>query len=282
MGASQVTDPGSVGKGHLVPHDVDRLNGTTSQLSKRGRDLLRAPHLYGVQGQTQSRRGTPQHRQVRRDPVARVPVPQHRHVREPRLSVLQQLQHLSCHVRRDIPRQARDVASGPSEARHQTRCHRITRAGHDDREGAGRIPCGGRRRIGTGDDQLHLRTDQVGGKVRKPAGVVPGPAPFDGDGFPFEVAKALQSVAERLPARPVACSEDADTMYAASRLCLGGERRGEKRDDQHDQRRDSRHRSIPPNSASAFSSQKLMSISRYIVAAVVRCSWAFAWSPVRR
>ncbi len=39
-----------------------------------------------------------------------------------------------------------------------------------------------------------------------------------------------------------------------------------------------RHRSTPPSSASAFSSQKPISISRYIVAAVVRCSWAFAWS----
>ena len=38
---------------------------------------------------------------------------------------------------------------------------------------------------------------------------------------------------------------------------------------------DSRHRSTPPSSASAFSSQKRMSISRYIVVAVVRCSCAF-------
>jgi hypothetical protein len=37
-----------------------------------------------------------------------------------------------------------------------------------------------------------------------------------------------------------------------------------------------------PVSASAFSSQKVMPISRYIVHAVVRCSRAFAWSPVRR
>jgi hypothetical protein len=55
-------------------------------------------------------------------------------------------------------------------------------------------------------------------------------------------------------------------------LRVGGERRGEKRDDQHDQRRDSRHRSTPPSSASAFSSQNVMPISRYIVAAAVRSS----------
>ena len=35
------------------------------------------------------------------------------------------------------------------------------------------------------------------------------------------------------------------------------------------------------SSASAFSSQKVMPISRYIVAAGVRCSCAFAWSLVR-
>ncbi len=36
------------------------------------------------------------------------------------------------------------------------------------------------------------------------------------------------------------------------------------------------------SSASAWASQKPMSISRYIVAAVVRCCWAFPPSPVRR
>src|SRR5262245_41599917 len=36
------------------------------------------------------------------------------------------------------------------------------------------------------------------------------------------------------------------------------------------------------DSSAAFSSQKFMPISRYIVLAVVRCSSAFAWSPVLR
>jgi hypothetical protein len=42
------------------------------------------------------------------------------------------------------------------------------------------------------------------------------------------------------------------------------------------------HQHRPLSSASALSSQKLMSISRYIVAAVVRCSLALTESPVRR
>ena len=42
------------------------------------------------------------------------------------------------------------------------------------------------------------------------------------------------------------------------------------------------HQTSPPVSASAFSSQKGISISRNIVVAVVRCSWACSRLPVRQ
>src|SRR5262249_14996204 len=135
----QVNDTAPVGKRHLVPHHVDRLNGTTSQLSKRGRDLLRASHLYGVQGQTEGRRGTPQRRQVVRDPVARVPVPKHRYAREAGLSISEQLQLLSRSVGRDIPRQARDVASRTSQARDQARGDWIAGAAQHNWDSPSRI-----------------------------------------------------------------------------------------------------------------------------------------------
>ena len=47
-------------------------------------------------------------------------------------------------------------------------------------------------------------------------------------------------------------------------LRVGGERRGEEGQDQCDQGQDSHHGSTPPSSASAFSSQNRMSMSRYI------------------
>ena len=45
---------------------------------------------------------------------------------------------------------------------------------------------------------------------------------------------------------------------------------------------DSRHGSPPADAASARASQNPMSISRYMALAVIRCSCAFTWSPVRR
>jgi hypothetical protein len=57
---------------------------------------------------------------------------------------------------------------------------------------------------------------------------------------------------------------------------------GEEGQGQCDQRQDSHHGSTPPSSASAFSSQNPMSISRYIVIAVATESSLFARSPVRR
>ena len=75
-----------------------------------------------------------------------------------------------------------------------------------------------------------------------------------------------------------------DSRDLSRLLRLGGDRRGEEAEGACKKHSSfhARHRSTPPSSASAFSSQKVMPISRYIVAAVVRALGAFAWSPVRR
>jgi hypothetical protein len=64
-------------------------------------------------------------------------------------------------------------------------------------------------------------------------------------------------------------------------LPLGGEWRDEDCDDRYGYRQNARHRSTLPRSASAFSSQNRMSISRYMALALVRCFSGFVRSPVR-
>ena len=67
--------------------------------------------------------------------------------------------------------------------------------------------------------------------------------------------------------RPSARLSTADPVDLPRRLRLGGERRGEEAEGAQNERSSSHvpHRSTPPSSASAFSSQNVMSISRYIV-----------------
>ena len=60
-------------------------------------------------------------------------------------------------------------------------------------------------------------------------------------------------------------SEEPDPVDSPCRLRLAASGAARSRDDQVTSRQDPRHRSTPRSSTSAFSNQKLMPISRYIV-----------------
>jgi len=103
----------------------------------------------------------------------------------------------------------------------------------------------------------------------------------------LHVTELTHPVREPLPqhggrARIHRDGDQPDLVDLALRLRRGG-RRSEKRERESGDARTPCHRRSSPWSAfSAFSSQNHMSISRYIVVAVVRCSWAFVRSPIRR
>jgi hypothetical protein len=108
----------------------------------------------------------------------------------------------------------------------------------------------------------------------------------------FHVAEIAQAFPESVvrieplrPSRGVAEREHTDHRNLAHLLRPGRERCGEEAERQRENQYGSwlygESSSSSLSSASACSSQKRMSISRYIVVAVVRCSFATCCLPVR-
>ena len=124
------------------------------------------------------------------------------------------------------------------------------------------------------DDELHLRRTK---STVRPVSFGPAAplAPVDENFSPSTQPSSESPRERRRPIRAGRRAKDAMTpMHGAFSAGCASTASGAARaaQDQYDHRQDSRHRSTPPSSASAFSSQNAMSISRYIVAAVVRCS----------
>src|SRR4029453_18327012 len=127
-----------------------------------------------------------------------------------------------------------------------------------------------------------------GRKSGEPLGLRVRKSILDEEVLALDPPELTEPFPERLASTGVtggrAASEESNAVDLPHRLRLDGERRGEEAEGAYNEPSSlhARHPSTPPSSASAFSSQKVMPISRYIVAAVVRCSVTFAWSPVRR
>jgi hypothetical protein len=107
------------------------------------------------------------------------------------------------------------------------------------------------------------------------------PSPFNGDVLPLHVADLTQSFVEGSCKAGVRFKH-ANTRSPRRSLRLSGDRSREDTESQHNDERAEDGHSTSLIAASACSSQNRMSISRYIVVAVVRCSRACSRWPVRR
>ena len=109
--------------------------------------------------------------------------------------------------------QPRDVPAGPSEARHQSRPHRIGHAHHHDGNRLGGFFGGLCGRCIDGDDRVDLELQKLIRQRGQPL-IVSGRIPqLDADVTPFDVAPLLKLVAERFEqARLKVLRRDADTV----------------------------------------------------------------------
>ena len=84
---------------------------------------------------------------------------------EPGQRLLEELELLGADLRGELLAEPGDVASGPGQAGDQTRLHGISGVDHDDRDRRRRPLGGERRRLGGGDDHVHL----VAARGRRPS-----------------------------------------------------------------------------------------------------------------
>ena len=92
--------------------------------------------------------------------------------------------------------QAREIAIGPRQARHETGAHRIADRDHDERHSARCLLHGKRRGRPGCDDHIHLGGDELGDQRREAFVLSVRPAVFDGDIAAFLIAKFAKALAE--------------------------------------------------------------------------------------
>ena len=117
-----------------------------------------------------------------------------------------------CHARRDFFQHfeplrtqlaveeghASDVSSRACEARHDAVRHRVGGYCHDDGDGARRFPRRLRSRRAVSDNDLHPGTHELGREPRQALVLAFGPAEFDGEVLPLDVAEVTQARAQAL------------------------------------------------------------------------------------
>jgi hypothetical protein len=119
-----------------------------------------------------------------------------------------------------------DVAAGPRETRDEASFNRIADAHHDD----GDCCCRVLGRLGRGRPIRHndvdASLDEVLRERGQPLGPTFGPAIFEVDRSPFDIAELAQPLKHRIPKFLVV--EQTDPRHLYRFLCLGGDRRGER------------------------------------------------------
>src|SRR5262249_6366573 len=124
----------------------------------------------------------------------------------------------------------------------------------------------------------------------EPVSAAASPSPFNDDVLTFDVAQLAQPLPESVRGGRTTrhgCSEERDPRHLPRSLCLHSERGDDGAGQRGQHEAAAVHAEMvgrpgpegqgwpgdaPPMSASAFSSQYVMPISRYIVTAVARCS----------
>ena len=114
--------------------------------------------------------------------------------------------------RRPYPGEPGDVPAGARQTGDKPGTDRIDTAGHDDRDGRGRLHGRNRDRIASGNDDVHAEPDQVCGKRGQPFHLAVGEAVLDDDILANAVAEAPQALFERLNEME-RCSRDAIARY---------------------------------------------------------------------
>jgi hypothetical protein len=113
-----------------------------------------------------------------------------------------ELEPLAAQFRRRLPAPAGYITTRPIEARDQTSSNRIGARRHDDWNGlrdSFRSPDRGRS---FGDNEIHLRSNQISGESRKRVLFALGETVLDADVLPIDPAVFLQTLAKSLQLSP--------------------------------------------------------------------------------
>src|SRR5262245_43149079 len=124
-------------------------------------------------------------------------IPDKRHAGDSGYDFPQQLQPLPTELRRDTT-EAGDISAGAREARHESGPDWIATVAHYDWDRLSLSFDRRNRHICGRHDHVHLEAHQLPRKLRKSFGSGLAVAKLQDEGFPFDIAKLLQPLPERL------------------------------------------------------------------------------------